>query len=208
VAVLATVWTVFDRLAWSEMRAYDPRIAWRTFTATELLRSPAAHASLLLGSSHFVLRHRAAIRDSLIGAVLPGTGRDAIFDPDAAGPRRRRAALAAATREDFRCPAVGTRALAALLQRLAEEGVPTLVVATPGNSEWDRDPEVLARLDACLAAAAAGTGAGLVSRADLPAFSPADFRDQTHLRSPARFTKALGPHLARALAPPSPHALR
>jgi hypothetical protein len=199
VVVLPTVWTLFDHFEWRDVRVYDPRMAWRIFTLRELLTSPRDHASLLLGASHFVLRHRASIRDTLLEPLQPAARPVVMFDPDAAGPRRRRETRRSAEPGQFRCPSVGSRALAALAARLAESGVATVLVPTPGDTVWDRTPEVVARFDACLADVAARSGAAVVARTALPVMGPADFRDRTHLNQKAaeRFTDALGEALAR-----------
>jgi hypothetical protein len=210
VVVLPTVWTLFDRFEWRDLRLYDAGMAWRIFTARELLSSPREHASRLLGASHFVLRHRASLRDSLLEPLRPPGEPPLVYDLDAVGPRRRRAALEAAGPADFRCPSVGSRALAALGGHLAESGVRTVFVPTPGNAPWDHSPDVVARFDACLAAVAASTGAIVVPRADLPVTGPADFRDRSHLRTAAseRFTDALGAVLARVVPPRETDALQ
>jgi hypothetical protein len=203
VVVLPTVWTLFDHFDWRDVRVYDPGMAWRIFTLRELLTSPRDHASLLLGASHFVLRHRASLRDTLLETLRPAGGAPLVFDPDAAGARRRRETRVSAAAGRFRCPSVGSRALVALGARLAESGVATVLVPTPGNTAWDRSPEVVARFDACLADVAARTGATVVARSALPAMGPADFRDRTHLNRQAaqRFTDGLGEALAHIVPP-------
>ena len=69
VVLLATVWTLFDHVDWPEVRVYDPRIAASLVGGRGLVADRQAHASHLLGSFHFVIRHRAALRERLLAAV-------------------------------------------------------------------------------------------------------------------------------------------
>ena len=55
VVVLATVWTLFDHVDWAAVRVYDPPIAAPLVGARQILADRQAHASHLLGSSHFVM---------------------------------------------------------------------------------------------------------------------------------------------------------
>jgi hypothetical protein len=201
VVLFTTVWALFDRVVWRDLRVYDPAIAWSLSSARKLLADRQAHASHLLGSLHFAIRHRAALREVIAQAFVPA--------PAAGGPRwpvpEEVPALQfgrwQADPGDFTCPSIHTRGIEALARRLDEDGVRLILVPTPGNSRWDRDPSLRRRFEECLADVGRRTGAIAVPGGELPAFGPADFADTQHMNAAGRrrFTDAIAPVLERAL---------
>ncbi|HEY7410536.1 MAG TPA: hypothetical protein VII13_07350 [Vicinamibacteria bacterium] len=194
----ATVWILFDRPDFEALRVYDPRVAWSLFRWPELRAGHEAHASKVLGSLHFGIRHRGALR-SVIGEVVAekagwseGPPPPVPAEADAVG--RRLFARIRARPDQFTCPNVQVRALTLMARRLAAAGILLVIVATPVNNEWDARPALRDRLEACLADVARDTGALLVQRRELPPFGPADFVDSQHLSvaGKRRFTDGLG----------------
>jgi hypothetical protein len=203
VVFLATVWTLFERVEWQEARLYDPRIAASLLSAHELMADRQAHASRLLGSLHFVIRHRAPLRERLAQAALsrlaPGRAR---------GPARPVTQVPAGVRarweaqeRDFTCGGVNAHALELMARRLADEGVPLIVVPTPADSRWDRDESLWRRLDDCLAGIAGRTGAIVLARSSVEDFAPSEFDDAQHMNAAGRrrFTDRVGSLLQPAL---------
>jgi len=204
VVLLTTVWTLFDHVEWPEARLYDPRIAAALLTWRELMADRQAHASHLLGSLHFVIRHRAALRERLAEAALSR------LRPDTAGGAARPITRVPANvlarwdaeEQDFTCRSVNARALEIMARRLRDEDVPLIVVPTPANSRWDRDESLWRRLEECLAGIAQRTGAIVVPRPSVGDFAPSEFEDRQHMNAAGRqrFTDRVGPLLQRALA--------
>ena len=211
VVVLATVWTLFDHVDWPAVRVYEPRIAGSLVSGRELVADRQAHASHLLGSLHFVIRHRAALRDR-IGEVtrLRFTTAKETAEPIAVrlppAPRAHREATAA----DFSCTGVNARALELMARRMREAGVAFVIVPTPADSPRDRDEALWQRLDGCLAGIAGRTGARVVLRPGPDDFPPSDFENEQHMNAGGRqrFTDRLGLLLQHALAPRSGDAVQ
>ncbi len=192
-----TVWTLFDRLEAEELRVYDPVMALSILSARELLSERQAHASGLLGSLHFAIRHRASLRHMLWTSL--GQGRPLGSVMERAGARLPRGRIrATARREQFTCPSVHTRALLEMVRRLEDQGVLLVLVTTPTNGRFDYDPAVRDRLDRCLAGLPVTPGLAVIPRSELPSFGPADFADPLHMNphGRARFTAAVAPRLA------------
>ena len=210
VVVLATAWTMFDHVDWPSVRVYDPRIASSLVSGRELLADRQAHASHLLGSFHFVIRHRAALRERIAAAArLRGapTGEAA----ERINPRLPPAVRAReVTAADFSCTGVNARALELMAGRMREAGVTFVIVPTPADSPWDRDEVLGQRLDGCLAGIAARTGARVVLRPAPGDFPSSDFENEQHMNASGkqRFTDRLGLLLQHALAPRSGDAVQ
>jgi hypothetical protein len=203
VVVTTTVWTLFDHVEWPEARLYDPRIAFELLTWREIVADRQAHGSHLLGSLHFVIRHRAALRERvgaealrLLGLAPAPPAPAALHVP--AAVRARWEALG----QEFTCDGVNARALEVMARRLAEAGIPLFVVPTPANSSRDRDPALWRRLDQCLGQVASRTGAVVLPSPGIDDFPPSDFADSQHMNAGgrARFTDRVGALLQQALA--------
>jgi hypothetical protein len=203
VVLFTTVWMLFDHVDWPEVRLYDPRIAASLLTWRELVADRQAHASHLLGWFHFVIRHRAALRERLAEAA------EARFaPPEQAGGRHRITRIPAAVqarweaeKQDFTCRSVNARALEIMAGRLRDEDVPLVVVPTPANSVWDGDESLGRRLEDCLAGIAGRTEAIVVPRPPAGDFPPSAFQDRQHMNAAGRqrFTDRVGPLLQQAL---------
>ena len=62
VVLLVSLGLLLDHVVWPEVRVYDPHIAASLLGGRELMADRQAHASHVLGSLHFVIRHRASLR--------------------------------------------------------------------------------------------------------------------------------------------------
>jgi hypothetical protein len=212
VVFLATVWTFFDHVDWPGLRVYDPRIAASLASGREIVADRQAHASHLLGSLHFLIRHRAALRARM--AETTGlrlrTGENFAEEVAARLPPPAARAHREATAADFSCTGVNARALELMARRMREAGITFVLVPTPADSRWDRDETVWLRLDGCLAEIAARTGARLVLRSAPNDFPPSNFENEEHMNAVGRqrFTDRLGLLLQHALAPRSGDAVQ
>ena len=204
VVLLVSLGLLLDHVVWPEVRVYDPHIAASLLGGRELMADRQAHASHVLGSLHFVIRHRAALRERLAGAARSRFGlesRQGGARPSARLPAAVHARFDARER-DLTCASVNARALEIMARRLRHEGVPLIVVPTPGNSPLDRNEALLRRLDQCLDGIGQRTGAIVLPRPAPDDFPATEFEDALHMNDLGRrrFTDRVGLLLQHALA--------